>query len=57
MFARTHNPVTLTFHEWGDMLRDAARPQSLRSRLGQLFGPPERAHSQRAVARTELDHA
>ena len=43
---RTHNPITLTFHEWGDMLRDAARPQSLRSRLGQLFGPPERGHSQ-----------
>lgn len=43
---RTHNPVTLTFHEWRDMLRDAARPQSLRSRLGQLFGPPERAHAQ-----------
>ena len=43
---RTHNPVTLTFHEWRDMLRDAARPQSWRSRLGQLFGPPERGHSQ-----------
>lgn len=44
---RTHNPITLTFHEWAAMLRDARRPQPWRSRLGQLFGPPERAHSQR----------
>jgi len=47
---RTHNPITLTFHEWRDMLRDAARPQPLRARLGQLFGPPERAHAQAAAA-------
>lgn len=44
---RTHNPITLTFHEWAAMLRDVRRPQSWRSRLGQLVGPPERAHSQR----------
>jgi sterol desaturase/sphingolipid hydroxylase (fatty acid hydroxylase superfamily) len=43
---RTHNPVTLTFHEWIAMFRDAARPQSLGARLKQLFGPPEQAHSQ-----------
>jgi sterol desaturase/sphingolipid hydroxylase (fatty acid hydroxylase superfamily) len=42
----SHNPITLTFHEWRDMFRDAARPQPLRSRLGQLFGPPERALAQ-----------
>jgi sterol desaturase/sphingolipid hydroxylase (fatty acid hydroxylase superfamily) len=45
----SHNPVTLTFHEWVAMLRDAARPQSLRSRLSQLFGPPERAHAHTAA--------
>ena len=42
----SHNPLLLTFHEWIAMFRDAARPQSLRSRFGQLFGPPERAHAQ-----------
>lgn len=41
----THNPLALTFHEWGAMLRDCARRQSLASRLTQLFGPPERAHA------------
>jgi sterol desaturase/sphingolipid hydroxylase (fatty acid hydroxylase superfamily) len=47
---RTHNPIRLTFHEWADMLRDTARPQPWRARLGQLFGPPERAHSQAPAA-------
>lgn len=47
---RSHNPLVLTFHEWIDMFRDAARPQPLRARLGQLFGPPERGHAQRAPA-------
>jgi sterol desaturase/sphingolipid hydroxylase (fatty acid hydroxylase superfamily) len=42
---QSHNPLTLTFHEWRAMFSDAARRQSLRSRLTQLFGPPERAHS------------
>jgi sterol desaturase/sphingolipid hydroxylase (fatty acid hydroxylase superfamily) len=43
---RTHNPLVLTFHEWGDMFRDAWRARSWRERLAQLFGPPERAASQ-----------
>lgn len=43
---RSDNPLWLTFHEWWAMLRDAARPQPLSSRLRQLFGPPERARSQ-----------
>ena len=43
---RSHNPLVLTFHEWGDMLRDAWRARGVGARLGQLFGPPERAHSQ-----------
>ncbi len=43
---RTHNPLTLNFHEWRDMLRDATRPGlSLSQRLGQVLGPPERALS------------
>ncbi|HPO24592.1 MAG TPA: hypothetical protein PK135_07995, partial [Arenimonas sp.] len=41
----SHNPITLTFHEWLAMFRDAAKPQGFLSRLKQLFGPPERAHS------------
>ena len=39
----SHNPVTLTFHEWRSMFRDAVRARGLKSALGQLFGPPERA--------------
>jgi sterol desaturase/sphingolipid hydroxylase (fatty acid hydroxylase superfamily) len=51
---RTHNPITLTFHEWRELLCDASRPQPLRSRLHQLFGPPEHALSQQA-AQTDFD--
>lgn len=39
----SHNPLRLTFHEWIAMFRDAARAPSLRDRVLQLFGPPERA--------------
>ncbi len=39
----SHNPVTLTFHEWRSMFRDAVRARGLTAALGQLFGPPERA--------------
>ncbi|PKM07870.1 MAG: sterol desaturase [Gammaproteobacteria bacterium HGW-Gammaproteobacteria-4] len=39
----SHNPLLLTFHEWVAMFRDAARAKSLRARMVQLFGPPERA--------------
>ncbi|HZP64752.1 MAG TPA: sterol desaturase family protein [Rudaea sp.] len=41
----SHNPLTLTFHEWAAMLHDAARAGGMRAALGQLFGPPERARS------------
>ena len=41
----SHNPITLTFHEWIAMLRDARHAGSLRAALGQLVGPPERALS------------
>lgn len=44
---RSNNPLVLTFHEWRDMLRDAAQPQPFVSRLRQLFGAPEQAHAQR----------
>lgn len=39
----SHNPIMLTFHEWIVMFRDAARSESMRQRLTQLVGPPERA--------------
>jgi sterol desaturase/sphingolipid hydroxylase (fatty acid hydroxylase superfamily) len=41
----SHNPITLTFHEWIAMLRDAARARGACARLRQLFGPPERARA------------
>ncbi|MBW8311682.1 MAG: sterol desaturase family protein [Rhizobium sp.] len=47
---RSHNPLVLTFHEWGDLLRDTARARGWQ-RLGQLFGPPERALSQQDYPR------
>jgi len=42
---QSHNPVTLTFHEWIAMLGDAARAKGIRGAVAQLFGPPERALS------------
>lgn len=39
----SHNPVTLTFHEWRAMFRDALRADGFAAALKQLFGPPERA--------------
>lgn len=41
----SHNPLTLTFHEWRAMFRDAWRASGFAARLRQLFGPPERALS------------
>ena len=38
----SHNPITLTFHEWMAMFRDARRAKGLGGALRQLFGPPER---------------
>jgi sterol desaturase/sphingolipid hydroxylase (fatty acid hydroxylase superfamily) len=45
----SHNPITLTFHEWIAMLRDAARARGAGARLRQLFGPPERARAHAGV--------
>jgi len=42
---RSHNPLTLTFHEWRAMFGDARRAQGWRARARQLFGAPERALS------------
>jgi sterol desaturase/sphingolipid hydroxylase (fatty acid hydroxylase superfamily) len=39
----SHNPLTLTFHEWIAMFRDTMRAHGWRAKLRQLFGPPERA--------------
>ncbi len=41
----THDPIRLTFHEWIAMFGDAFRAGSVRTALGQLVGPPERALS------------
>ncbi|MFY0665645.1 MAG: sterol desaturase family protein [Natronospirillum sp.] len=39
---RTHNPITLTFHEWRDMLRDASAPgKRWRHRIGHLIKRPD----------------
>lgn len=43
----SHNPLTLTFHEWIDMLRDAARADGLHNKLAQLVCPPERSATHR----------
>lgn len=40
-----HNPLTLTFHEWGALWRDARAARGWRERAVQVFGPPERARS------------
>ncbi|WP_349558061.1 sterol desaturase family protein [Marinobacter sp. NFXS9] len=43
---RTHNPVTLNFHEWRDMFRDLVAPGlTLKERGLVLFGPPELAET------------
>ncbi|AVP96630.1 hypothetical protein C7S18_05175 [Ahniella affigens] len=41
----SHNPITLTFHEWRELLRDAGRAAGWRAAMGQMFGPPEQARS------------
>ena len=53
---RSHNPITLTVHEWIAMLRDAARARGLRQRLVQLFGPPDRALAGRESASVPRTH-
>jgi len=41
----SYNPLTLTFHEWIAMFRDAVRAGGIRAGLAQLACPPERALS------------
>jgi len=41
----SYNPLTLTFHEWIAMFRDAARAGGFRAGIAQLACPPERALS------------
>lgn len=36
----TWNPLRIAFHEWADLLRDAARARGWRARLGFLLAPP-----------------
>ncbi|MDO9237767.1 MAG: sterol desaturase family protein [Aquabacterium sp.] len=47
---RSHNPITLTIHEWVDMIRDVLRPGPLRLRLKHIWGPPEWDRSNDNVA-------
>lgn len=46
----SHNPITLTLHEWIAMFRDARRAKGLGGALRQLFGPPERGLAHAAPA-------
>jgi sterol desaturase/sphingolipid hydroxylase (fatty acid hydroxylase superfamily) len=41
----SHNPFRIAFHEWGDLVRDAAQPGlTPRERLRYVFGPPGWSH-------------
>jgi len=42
------NPITVTFNEWRDMLRELRQASGWRNRFALLFAPPERAQ---AIAR------
>jgi sterol desaturase/sphingolipid hydroxylase (fatty acid hydroxylase superfamily) len=44
----SYNPLTLTFHEWIAMFRDARQARGWRAAVGQLFCPPEQALSHRS---------
>lgn len=47
---QTHNPITLTFHEWRAMLKDISAPnQSMWHRLKHLWAPPEWSKNQEAT--------
>lgn len=51
----SHNPITLTFHEWFAMFRDARRARGFRGALKQLFGPPERGLGHEAISSGRVD--
>lgn len=51
----TDNVLTMVFHEWRDMLHDAARPGPLWLRLKHLWAPPDWQRPE--VAGPELQHA
>jgi sterol desaturase/sphingolipid hydroxylase (fatty acid hydroxylase superfamily) len=36
----TFDPIRIAFHEWAAMLREASKPNALRTRLAYLFQPP-----------------
>ena len=37
---RTHNPLRIAFHEWGNLGRDLGAARSWQARLRTVFGPP-----------------
>lgn len=45
----THNPITLTFHEWRTMARDVVTMPGWRNKAMALFGPPEWRHAWQAA--------
>lgn len=45
----THNPITLTFHEWRTMARDVFTMKGWRNKWMALFGPPEWRHDWQAA--------
>src|SRR5690606_15216485 len=52
----SHNPFTLTLHEWRDMLRDARHSGSLSGALRTLFGkPPAHQPSRRPLRQSLVD--
>lgn len=51
----SHNPLTLTFHEWVAMIRDVRASLGIVSAFGQLFGPPERSLAHRLRATPDAD--
>lgn len=53
----THNPITLTFHEWRAMIKDIFAPnQSVWQRLKHLWSPPEWSKNQEATYNTQDRH-
>lgn len=53
----TNNVLTMVFHEWRDMLRDAAQPGALWLRLKHLWAPPEWQRPPAQQVDAEIQHA
>lgn len=40
----THNPFTVVFHEWGNIIKDILKPSSIKAKFMYVFGPPGWSH-------------